>query len=130
LRQLAREYPRLDDLSPALVGSSHPVLAVPDRDAMTPPKLARDRPVVGILEPVVVNALEPFRHELQRAVLRGVVRWLGELLHSHEPLLADHRLDDRVAAVTMPDAVRMRLDLHQQVVVLEPLHHALPGILA
>src|SRR5215212_8397163 len=108
-------------------------LAVPHRDAVSPPELPCYRPVVDVLQPVEVDAAEVLRDELQAAVvppptalppLGGGVLGRGDgrpcqLLHTHEPLRRDQRLDDRVAALAMADCVDVRLGAYEAAVLLK-----------
>ena len=82
--------------------------AVPDRDAVSPPQLARNLPIVDVLHPVQVNPLEVLRHELDPPVLDRLNGRLGEHRLLHEPLLGDPRLDHRTAPITGADRVRVR----------------------
>ena len=75
------------------------VLAVVCRDAVSPPELPGDAPVLDLLEPVEVYLLEPVGHEIELSVPRYLERRLGQRLHLYEPLVGYARLDDGVAAV-------------------------------
>ena len=47
------------------------IILVPDRDAMAPPELARDAPVLDVLEPVIVDFFPALRKKPDRAVTHG-----------------------------------------------------------
>ena len=65
------------------------------RDAMSPPQLARDAPVVDVFHPVAVGVLELFG---DKAAHDGFQGWFGQMLHLEEPLQRDFRLDHRFGA--------------------------------
>ena len=43
-----------------------------DRDAMTPPQLSADAPVLDVFKPSVVYLLKPFRHNFDVAIGDGL----------------------------------------------------------
>ena len=90
------------------------VVAVEGRDAVAPPELARDRPVVDVLHPVEVGRFPCLRQDLNRAVAHDVDGRFCERLDFHEPLPRDHRLDIGVAFAMHADRVRVVLRLLQQ----------------
>ena len=106
------------------------VIAVPGRDAVAPPELARDAPVADVLEPVDVRLREALRHELDAAVLDGLDSRLGKALHLDEPLLRDERLDRRMAARAVADGVLMLLDRDEHARLLELLDERLAAFVA
>ena len=67
--------------------------AVPDRDTMPPPQLAADAPIPNVLQPVIVDLGEPFRDDGDAPIPYDLQPSLGQRLHPHEPLGADHWLD-------------------------------------
>src|SRR5262249_12041545 len=79
--------------------------AVPDRDAVPPPDLARDAPVADVLHPVEVDAREALGCEADALLLHRGDRGSRELLHREPPLWDDERLDSRVAALAVADGV-------------------------
>src|SRR5688500_13298732 len=86
--------------------------AIPDRDAMSPPQLAADTPILYILEPVEIGLFETFRHDLDAPVFHSGKTRICKRLDLHEPLGRDHRLDDLSAALCARDggAVGFGLD--------------------
>src|SRR5690606_7045106 len=90
--------PRVEDvlvLAPALTGGwllvradadDLAVRAVPDRDAVAPPQLTADRPVVHVVDPVEEALLQLLRVDRDAAVADGVARGLGQRLDADEPL--------------------------------------------
>ena len=69
-------------------------------------------------------------HEPRAALSDGRDRGLGERLDLHEPLYGQHWLDDRAAAIAMPDRKRVRLDLLDQALALEVFDEPLAGLVA
>ena len=67
--------------------------AVVDRQPVPPPQLARDAPRADVLHPVEVHAAVVVGDDPHAAVAHGVDRGRGELVHAHEPLQRDQRLD-------------------------------------
>ena len=103
--------------------------AVPDRDAMPPPDLARDAPVADVLHPVEVDARKALGREADAAVLDRRDRRSGELLHRHPPLRDDERLDAAVAAHAVADRVAVVLPLLEQAALGCPVEHAQARVL-
>src|SRR6266496_601613 len=95
--------------------------AVPDRDAVSPPDLARDTPVADVLHPVEVDARKALGREADVAILDRRDRGPGELLHRHPPLRHDERLDAAVAAHAVADGVAVVLALLEQAVLGRPV---------
>ena len=60
--------------------------AVPGRDAVAPPQLARDAPVADVAHPVEVGLRPALGDELGLALLDRLDGRLGQRLHLHEPL--------------------------------------------
>ncbi len=106
------------------------ILAVPHRDAVAPPQLAADTPVADVLHPMEPRLLEAVGNDAHRSVADHADRLFGQRLGADEPLRADARFDDRVAALAMPDAVMIRLDFHQQALFLEIGHNGLAASVA
>ena len=68
-------------------------VAVVHRQAMAPPQLAGDAPRPDLLHPVEVNLAPALGEEADVAALDCVDRRLRKLVHAHEPLERDERLD-------------------------------------
>ena len=62
-------------------------VAVPGGDAVTPPQLAGDAPVVDVVHPLVVGALVVVGREADVAFVDGLNGLVGEWLDLEEPLL-------------------------------------------
>ena len=86
----------------------------PDRDAMSPPKLAADAPVLNVRQPVIINFCPAVGMKLHHTARH---RRLGQL-HARilqEPLLTQARLDGHTRALTETNLVFVRLFLVEQV---------------
>ncbi|CAM5735024.1 hypothetical protein STENM223S_03475 [Streptomyces tendae] len=79
--------------------------AVPDGDAVAPPQLARDAPVVEVVDPVEVPLLHLLRVDLDLAVADGVAGGLGQRADLDPPLHGQPRLDGGLTARAVADAV-------------------------
>ena len=106
------------------------VLAVEHGNAVAPPQLAADAPVLEVLHPSGVG-LRPARGvEGDLAGVDGVERRPLELVNGDEPLLGQPRLQGGVATVAVHDGVIEVLDVIEQVVLLEPLDDGLAALVA
>ena len=114
------------------LGNGHlaAVVAVERRDAVTPPQLARDAPVVHVFHPAQVGLGETVGHELGLSFLDHVHRGLCERRHLDEPLRGGYRLDRGAAAVAGADVVLVVLDLDQVAALLEILNDRLAALVA
>ena len=96
------------------------VRVVPRRDAVTPPQLARDAPVLQVFHPVVVSVFPVFRHELDAAAAHRLNRRTGQFFHAFgageidEPLVGEVGLDDHAAAVAVGAFQGVRFYFFQQ----------------
>ena len=98
------------------------------RDALSPPKLAADTPVVCILHPVTVGIAVFIRDELDEAILDGSKRARCELFHLEEPLGTEARLDDGVGTLAVSDRRGIVFDLLDIPGFLQHLHDLLAGL--
>ena len=106
------------------------VLAVEHGDAVAPPQLAADAPVLEVLHPGGVG-LRPARGvEGDLAGVNGVECRPLELVDGHKPLLGQPRLQRGVATVAVHDGVIMLLDVVEQTVLVEPLDNGLAALVA
>ena len=105
------------------------VLAVEHGDAVAPPQLAADAPILEVLHPGGVG-LRPARGvEGDLAGVDGVERRPLELVDGDEPLLGQPRLQRGVATVAVHDGVVVLLDMVEQVMLLKPLDDGLAALL-
>src|SRR5208337_1646823 len=84
--------------------------AMPCGDAMAPPELARDAPVVNVLHPLEVGFLVHLRREADVFLADGCFGFVCQRLNLDEPLRREARLDNRFAAVAMADVVDVVFD--------------------
>ena len=85
------------------------VAAVVDRQPVAPPQLARDAPGPDVLQPVQVAPPLALGVDPDPALGDRGVRRRGQLLHLHEPLERDQRLDPLARALRVRHLVRVRL---------------------
>ena len=109
---------------------------------MTPPELAREAPVLNVLEPLAVDAAPFGREDVDFARSHGfkthfsdrfvgVERPFGSgLAHRHIPLLGEHRLDDFARARDARDHVLDFLDANQEPRSLQILNGGLAAFVA
>src|SRR5207248_4236768 len=94
------------------------------RDAMPPPHLSANAPVLNVLQPLPINLFPMCRKEANQMFAHDCQRFL-RLWIMQEPLLADPRLDRNVAPVAEADVVFVRLRLRQHSFFLQKLGRAL-----
>src|ERR1019366_4684664 len=75
------------------------IFAMPGGNAMSPPQLPRDAPVVNVAHPLEVSLGVILRHELDVAVLHHRDGAVGQRLDLDEPLRRKPWLDDGLAAI-------------------------------
>jgi hypothetical protein len=96
--------------------------AIPDRQPVTPPELARDDPGTDVLHPVHVDARLALRDEAHTALADDLCRRLRELVHAHEPLQRDQRLDPLTGALRERDLVKVILLVSDQALLAQRRH--------
>ncbi len=89
------------------------------RNAVSPPQLAADAPVLDVLQPVAVGVLVFRRIELQLVVHHRRQGHVGKMPHLQEPLHRQLRLDGHIRALAEAHLVDIRLDLLHQSAALE-----------
>src|SRR5512143_743892 len=94
-------------------------VAVPGRDAVAPPDLARDAPILDVPHPVEIGVLPALGAEPDLAVLHCLAGGGGERRRLHEPLRGEIGLDDGLAAIALPDGVAVVLGLDQIALLLQ-----------
>ena len=62
------------------------ILTIPDRNAMPPPKLPADAPILNVFHPVEKDLGEPLRHEYHFTFLHRFSRLGCQRIHLDEPL--------------------------------------------
>ncbi len=98
------------------------------RNTVPPPELAADTPVFDVLQPVAVGVLVFGGIEDDVVVHDGRQGDVCEVLHLHEPLQAQPRLDRHVRALGIADLVVVVLDFLHEVKGLEVFHNLLAAI--
>ncbi len=102
----------------------------PGRDAMAPPQLAADAPVLDVLHPVAVGVDPVRRDELHFPALHQLQPAPGQPVHLHEPLVGQVGLDHLAGAVAARDLQRVRPGLHQQAEFFQVGQHRLSRLVA
>lgn len=90
------------------------VVAVPHGDAVAPPELAGNAPVMDIFKPLDIRISKTFGHELRLSFFDGFHGRTCERLHLDEPLLCGHRFHRGMAAGAVTDGVFRFFDLHEE----------------
>jgi hypothetical protein len=95
------------------------LLLIPDGNAMTPPELTTDAPILDVLQPVLVDRLPALRSKanLLARSHRGP-RFLYPRI-SQKPLLAQARLDRDASALAEPDGAFVRFFFRQKAALRE-----------
>src|SRR5688572_3461642 len=94
---------------------------------MTPPELPGNGPIVDVLHPVEVNAKKSVGNKRHLTRLGRFDRRFGKRLHTHEPLLANDRLDDRATSIAVADSVSVWFDTQHGALLFEPVDNSLAG---
>src|SRR5207245_8762083 len=89
------------------------LFTVPGRNLMPPPDLPRDAPVFDIFHPSEVGIAPSFGNDSNPPLSHGPHRRLRQRFDIDKPLRGQVRLDQRLAAIAMPDRMPMRLDFFQ-----------------
>src|SRR5215469_7677510 len=86
-----------------------PARAIPRRNAMSPPQLPRDGPVMDVSHPVEINLAIVGGREADVVFLYDFNRTVGERLDFHKPLSREPRLNHGSAAIAFADCERVIL---------------------
>ena len=103
-------------------------VAVPDRDPVAPPELARDAPGADLPHPVEVDALPLRRRDPHPVAFDRLDRRRRELVHAAEPLQRDQRLDPLSGAVREGDRVDVGLLGAERALLAQGGDHGLLGL--
>ena len=93
---------------------------VPDGNAVSPPELAANAPVLDVLKPVVVNFFPALGEETDESIAHGVTG-LNGLWVLEEPLLAQARFDRHIRTLAEADIVLVGFLLGEESQFLEAL---------
>jgi hypothetical protein len=103
---------------------------IPGGNAMPPPQLAADAPVLDVAHPLEIGLRPVVRHEADAARLdRGDGR-LGERRDAHVPLVGEPGLEHRATAIAPRHGRGVRLDLLDQARRLEFTDYAAAALVA
>ena len=95
-------------------GRDYFVAEYPNRDAMAPPKLPADAPILDVLEPMLVNLFPTLGTKTNRSPLAHRGARFRHLRIFQKPLFAQPRLDRHPGALAEADRAFVRLLLRQQ----------------
>ena len=131
-RPQGRGEPRVEHvgvaLPPVALGCLHAdvhlVTAVPHRQLVSPPQLARQAPGADVGEPIPVHAAPCGRREAHVALLLGHDGGPGKRLHVAEPLQGQKRLHACAGAVREGHRVQVVLGPADEPLCLQVGHHA------
>src|SRR5438445_11974796 len=104
------------------------VAAVPCRNTMPPPQLARDAPVSNVVHPLEVRLRPIGGNEFRPFLLYCRNRRFCQRLDLHEPLRRKQRFHDRMAALAVPDVVREWLSPRKETLSFKIVQHAFPSL--
>mmetsp|Transcript_45487 Transcript_45487/g.140564 ORF Transcript_45487/g.140564 Transcript_45487/m.140564 type:complete len:526 (-) Transcript_45487:1306-2883(-) len=91
------------------------------RDAVAPPQLPRDAPLLDVLQPVEPGLVVELWKDLQLPLAQGLDALVGEFLAIHPPLGLQERLDDVLRLAAEAQAHRVRLLAHPKASLLQRL---------
>ena len=100
---------------------------VPSRNAMAPPDLTTDAPILNPVQPIEIGFFPIFRNELNLASFDSSDGWSGQWRGFHIPLVGQKRFDHRMAAIAAWHHQLMRLDLFHQPLLFKIGNHTLAG---
>ena len=106
------------------------IRAVPGWNAMSPPELARDAPVVDLIHPVQVDGLVILRREANVTIHDRGDRPVCQRLNLDEPLHREAGLDNIHAAAALADREHVILGVHQESLDLKISEHSLARFVA
>ncbi len=99
--------------------------AMPRRNAMAPPELPRDAPVMDVVHPLEVGLRVHLRREPDVAFLHRGDGLVSQRLNLDEPLHREPRLHHRLAAVAVAHVVGVLLHAGQQALCFEVVDNLL-----
>ncbi len=102
----------------------------PGRNAVAPPQLAADAPVLDVVHPVAIGVDPVRRHEGNRTVLDQLQATTRQLVHLHEPLVGQIGLDHLAGTVAARHLQLVRLGLDQHAQVFQFAQHGLARFVA
>ena len=98
-------------------------LAIPSRNLVSPPKLARNAPVADVVHPLEISFLPALRRKLDFTGFHSRNRGLSQRLNLHKPLFGDNGLGHLIAALAKAHFVLVIFGLHQLAGFLQRLKH-------
>ena len=96
---------------------------IPRRNAVSPPQLTGNTPVLNVTHPTEVHVLVLFWYELNFARFYGFHRNFRQRRSAHVPLIGQHWLDHHAATVAIRHGQIVRFDLFEQAGFFKRRHH-------
>src|SRR5579862_2824719 len=106
------------------------MVASPCGNAMPPPQLARDAPIVDVVHPVEINLSVIFRNDGDLAAFDGLDCFLRERLNFYEPLLGETRFDHGSATIAFTERERVIFFSDKKSLLLQIGEDALAGFIS
>jgi hypothetical protein len=95
------------------------ILAIPDRNPVSPPQLPGNAPIPDVLHPVEVQLGKAAGNEFHPSFPDSRDGWLCQRLHLHKPLFGQCGLHRGLAARTAAHGMLMPFDSSEQTFLLE-----------
>ena len=106
------------------------VIAVKDRDAMTPPKLPRNVPVTKVIHPREIGLRPALGMEGYVSFANRLCSGLFKLINGNKPLLGEPWLKRSTAAIAVHDRVLKVFDVVEKVMRFKPGYDSLACLVA
>ena len=94
---------------------------IPGRNAVSPPKLPRNTPVLDVLHPMAIRIAELGRHEAYHVTHDSIECWNCQFVHFQKPLHGKFRLYRNMRTFRKTDVVGIGLRLFEQTGRIEVL---------
>ena len=122
LRALHGRLARHDDFTAGV--------AIPGGDAVPPPELPGNAPIVNLVHPIEINLLVVLGSDAHPPLFHHADGRLRQGLHLQEPLRGKQRLNHRVTALARAHAEGIVFDFFQQPLIAQVLNHGLARLVA
>ena len=103
------------------------IIAIPNGQAVTPPKLTGNTPVADVFHPVIIGFFKPFGNNVG---LFGTNRFNGRFcqgFHFHKPLVRNPRFHGGVATIAFPNVVLVGFHFQKEAACFQIFHNRFSG---